>query len=576
MSFLRRIVQNPTLSKAVPVGKAMIPFPLGRDPSSLPKINPNCDDIDMDRRPISLRYRVTAMLGLSNLDKAVEYSHHAVSEKYRFKRDTVFICNSVIGAMCDAKRYEEAISLFNYFFNESQTLPNMLSCNLIIKAHCDQGCLDDALDLFSHIVIDGRLSPGVDTYVILTKALVDAKRLDEACVLVASMGRCYFMVYDVLIRGLLDAGRYVKASQIIEELKSKLPWRVYHMAMALYKVSLMEYWFKQGKDEEAMEIYKVLDMSEQMNDIVGNRVLRVLVEHGKKTEAWELFDEIIGFCYPDTIGIVMKSFSDEKTIPLSWASETCYRTIIACLCEQGKMSEAEEFFAKMFSNCEEEELMVGPDVSTFRAMVNGEILIRLPDKSIVGLIKELKESAATKFKTFQIPVDWMLETITVVDSQVPVGDEVNLHCTSWRFAVETNNLAPWSTIPAECTDYVKGYVTDLERVSEEASVFASTVISPPATTRMRGFSTSMSNLPYYIDHGFGVEVFDHSEFDKWVERGVAPAIAPSLKLYQRVIDLGYRVFLLTGRKESHRVVTVENLINAGRFQNWDKLILRYT
>ncbi|WZZ87702.1 hypothetical protein YC2023_116281 [Brassica napus] len=133
--------------------------------------------------------------------------------------------------------------------------------------------------------------------------------------------------------------------------------------MALYKVSLMEYWFKQRKDEEAMEIYKVLDMSEQMNDIVGNRVLRVLVEHGKKTEAWELFDEIIGFCYPETFGIMMKSFSDEKTIPLSWASETCYRTIIACLCEQGKMSEAEEFFAKMFSNCEEEELMVGPDVS---------------------------------------------------------------------------------------------------------------------------------------------------------------------------------------------------------------------
>ncbi|KAG2324635.1 hypothetical protein Bca52824_007363 [Brassica carinata] len=176
MSFLRRIVRNPTVSKAVPVAKALIPFPLGRDPSSLPKIDPNCDDIDRDSRPISLRYRVTAMLELSNLDKAAEYSHHAVSEKYRVERDTVFICNSaVIGAMIDAKRYEEAISLFDYFFNESQTL----SCNLIIKAHCDQGCLDDALDLFSHIVLDGRLSPGVDTYVILTKALVDAKRLDS-------------------------------------------------------------------------------------------------------------------------------------------------------------------------------------------------------------------------------------------------------------------------------------------------------------------------------------------------------------------------------------------------------------
>ncbi|WZY76082.1 hypothetical protein YC2023_022466 [Brassica napus] len=163
------------------------------------------------------------------------------------------------------------------------------------------------------------------------------------------------------------------------------------------------------------------------------------------------------------------------------------------------------------------------------------------------------------------------------------GDEVNLHCTSWRFAAETNNLAPWSTIPAECADYVKdyvlgkGYVADLERVSEEASVFASTVDLSACDGKDAWIfdidETLLSNLPYYIDHGFGLEVFDHSEFDKWVERGVAPAIAPSLKLYQRVIDLGYRVFLLTGRKESHRLVTVENLINAG-FQNWDKLILR--
>ncbi|KAL0788690.1 hypothetical protein Bca101_004936 [Brassica carinata] len=193
-----------------------------------------------------------------------------------------------------------------------------------------------------------------------------------------------------------------------------------------------------------------------------------------------------------------------------------------------------------------------------------EIFIRLPDKSIAGLIKELKESAATKFKTFQIPVDWMLETITVVDSQ-------------------TNNLAPWSTIPAECTDYVKdyvlgkGYVADLERESlKRLPSSRAPSISPPRDGKDAWIfdidETLLSNLPYYFDHGFGVEVFDHSEFNKWVERGVAPAIAPSLKLYQRVIDLGYKVFLLTGRKESHMVVTVENLINAG-FQNWDKLIL---
>ncbi|CAL9243088.1 unnamed protein product [Arabidopsis halleri] len=161
-------------------------------------------------------------------------------------------------------------------------------------------------------------------------------------------------------------------------------------------------------------------------------------------------------------------------------------------------------------------------------------------------------------------------------------EDVNLHCTTWRFAAEMNNLAPWKTIPVECADYVKdyvmgkGYLTDLERVSEEALIFASSVEFSGDGKDIWIFDideTLLSNLPYYIDHGFGLELFDHSEFDKWVEKGVAPAIEPSLKLYQRVIDLGYKVFLLTGRKESHRLVTVENLINAG-FQNWDKLILR--
>ena len=93
------------------------------------------------------------------------------------------------------------------------------------------------------------------------------------------------------------------------------------------------------------------------------------------------------------------------------------------------------------------------------------------------------------------------------------GDEVNLHCTSWRFAAETNNLAPWSTIPAECADYVKdyvlgkGYVADLERVSEEASVFASTVDFSAGDGKDAWVfdidETLLSNLPYYIDHGFG-------------------------------------------------------------------------
>nr|AHC69831.1 acid phosphatase [Nicotiana tabacum] len=161
-------------------------------------------------------------------------------------------------------------------------------------------------------------------------------------------------------------------------------------------------------------------------------------------------------------------------------------------------------------------------------------------------------------------------------------DEVQLQCTSWRFAVETNNLGPWKTIPEECGNYVRQYIEggaykmDIDRVSDEAGAYAKSRDLGADGKDVWVFDvdeTLLSNLPYYSDHGHGLEVFDSVEFEKWVEKGMAPAIGSSLKLYQDVMRLGFKVFLLTGRSERHRIVTVENLMNAG-FQDWDKLILR--
>ncbi|XP_042509665.1 acid phosphatase 1-like [Macadamia integrifolia] len=161
-------------------------------------------------------------------------------------------------------------------------------------------------------------------------------------------------------------------------------------------------------------------------------------------------------------------------------------------------------------------------------------------------------------------------------------DELRLQCSSWRFAAEANNLNSWSTIPPECAEYVKDYMTsraytfDLERVSIEATTYARSLQLVGDGMDAWVFDideTLLSNLPYYIDHGFGLEVFDGREFDKWVEKATASAIESSSKLYEEVLGLGFKVFLLTGRSEKHRSVTVENLRNAG-FQYWDKLILR--
>ncbi|XP_027910035.1 acid phosphatase 1 [Vigna unguiculata] len=163
-----------------------------------------------------------------------------------------------------------------------------------------------------------------------------------------------------------------------------------------------------------------------------------------------------------------------------------------------------------------------------------------------------------------------------------VEEEVRLRCGAWRVAGEANNLGEWKTVPKECAEFVKeymtgkGYLVDLEMVSKEAEEYAKSVKLSDDGKDAWIFDideTLLSNLPYYSAHGYGLEVFDHDKFDDWVETGGAPAIEPSLKLYEGVLSLGFKVILLTGRSERHRSVTIDNLVNAG-FKEWDQLILR--
>lgn len=170
--------------------------------------------------------------------------------------------------------------------------------------------------------------------------------------------------------------------------------------------------------------------------------------------------------------------------------------------------------------------------------------------------------------------------------QIPISDvhreEVQLRCASWRFAGEANNLAPWKTVPADCAAYVKDYMTgkayhfDLEIVANEAAAYARSVSLAGDGKDAWVFDvdeTLLSNLPYYADHGYGLEVFNSHEFDKWVDTAMAPAIKSSLKLYEEVLGLGFKIFLLTGRSEGQKIVTMENLEKVG-FRDWEKLILR--
>lgn len=157
-----------------------------------------------------------------------------------------------------------------------------------------------------------------------------------------------------------------------------------------------------------------------------------------------------------------------------------------------------------------------------------------------------------------------------------------LYCDSWRFTVETNDAGFWTMIPQRCTSFVEDYMTrdryssDSVAVADQSLAFANTV--KVSDDRMDAWifdidETLLSNLPYYVNHGFGSEIFDEIAFDKWVNEAEAPAIPASLKLYKELQQLGFTIFLLTGRSEHQRNDTERNMVYAG-YSNWERLILR--
>ncbi|GLT49470.1 hypothetical protein SLA2020_230220 [Shorea laevis] len=162
------------------------------------------------------------------------------------------------------------------------------------------------------------------------------------------------------------------------------------------------------------------------------------------------------------------------------------------------------------------------------------------------------------------------------------GFNDDLYCDSWRLSVETNNAGGWSTIPSQCQVFVQNYMTGERYLSDSVIVanyslaYASSVEIATDGKDAWVFDideTLLSNLPYYERHGFGSETFDEESFDEWVDLADARALPASLKLYNQVKEMGFKIFLLTGRSEDQRNVTTKDLLFAG-YSDWERLILR--
>ncbi|KAL2488013.1 HAD superfamily [Forsythia ovata] len=170
-------------------------------------------------------------------------------------------------------------------------------------------------------------------------------------------------------------------------------------------------------------------------------------------------------------------------------------------------------------------------------------------------------------------------------NNVVSGSGLKTYCESWRINVEVNNIREFEFVPQECIGYIGKYMSssqykeDCERAIEECQVYLSSCCNSLKCVDGKDAwifdvdDTLLSTLPYFKTRGFGGKKLNITSLEGWMEKSKAPALDPTLRLFNEIKGRGYKIFLISTRRESLRDATVDNLIKVG-YHGWSGLILR--
>jgi len=70
------------------------------------------------------------------------------------------------------------------------------------------------------------------------------------------------------------------------------------------------------------------------------------------------------------------------------------------------------------------------------------------------------------------------------------------------------------------------------------------------------------------------EKLNATSLEAWMKESKAPALEHTFKLFHEIKDRGFKIILVSSRKETLRSSTVDNLIKVG-YHGWKSLMLRY-
>ncbi|CAL1352514.1 unnamed protein product [Linum trigynum] len=370
------------------------PNPPPRDPNA-PRLPDTTSALVGPR--LSLHNKVQSLIRAFDLDAA---SYLARTSIFSRTRPTVFTCNAIIAAMYRSKRYDDAIALFKYFYEQNDVVPNVVSYNNLINAYCDQGRVDTGLEVYRHIIENAPFSPSPVTYRHLTKGLIDVGRIEEAVDMLREMltrgHGADSLVFNNVIKGFLELGNLDKANEFFDELKQRC--LVYD---GVVSATFMDWWFKQGNDSEAMESYRSLKLKKfRMVPATCNVLLEVLLRYGKKEAALELFEEMLDNHTPPTFQAVdaetfnlmvnecfkegkfaeaVDTFTKAGTNPKSrpfTMTVPGFNNIIMRFAENGMMTEAEQYFTTLMSRS------LAPDVTSFKILIEAYLKLERFDDAL--------------------------------------------------------------------------------------------------------------------------------------------------------------------------------------------------
>ncbi|EMS67586.1 Acid phosphatase 1 [Triticum urartu] len=153
-----------------------------------------------------------------------------------------------------------------------------------------------------------------------------------------------------------------------------------------------------------------------------------------------------------------------------------------------------------------------------------------------------------------------------------LGSRAGVACDSWRLGVEAHNVRDWKTVPTSCEGYVGHYMLgghyrrDSKLVIDEAIFYVDSLKLAGNGKEVWVFDvdeTTLSNLPYYATHGFGATPYNWTSFHEYAAQASAPALPETKRLYNKLLSVGIKPVILTGRREAQRTATITNLRRQG-------------